>query len=133
MTKPKPPARLRARGRAFWDEITEGYTLDAPQMLQLEEVCRTADRLEALDRLLTGDASDWIEVTEKKGSGGEQVEVVIDKALSEARQQANILKQLIAALRLPDEATGKRPQARPARGAHQPKGTSSSKNRLRAV
>lgn len=132
MSKHKPPARLRTRGRRFWDEITEVHDLDAAQLLQLEEVCRTADRLEALDQLLTGDASDWVELIEKKGADG-TVEVVVDKALSEARQQANILKQLIAALRLPDEATGKRPQTRPARGAHQPKGTGSSKNRLRAV
>lgn len=126
MSDPKPPARLRARGRKFWDEITDAHdNLDASQLLQLEEVCRTADRLEALDRLLTGDASDWVELVEKKGTDG-TVEVVMDKALSEARQQQNILKQLVAALRLPDEATGKRPQTRPARGAHQPKGSGAS-------
>lgn len=124
MTIPKAPARLRARGKRLWVDINEAHALDAAQLVQLEEACRIVDRLEALDRLLTGDASDWIEVIEAKGSDG-TVEVVIDKALAEARQQQNILKQILAALRLPDEATGRRPQRRPQRGAHQPKGSGS--------
>jgi 23S rRNA maturation mini-RNase III len=48
---------------------------------------------------------------------------VAHPAWVEARQQANILKQLIAALRLPDEATGKRPQHRGARGSYAPSTT----------
>ena len=132
MSDIKPPARLRARGKQFWADITEAHDLDASQLLQLEEVCRTADRLEALDRLLTGDASDWLEVIESKGHEG-QLEVVMDKALSEARQQQNILKQLIAAMRLPDEDTGKRPQRRAARGSYKPRSGGGAKNRLQAV
>ncbi len=38
--------------------------------------------------------------------------------LVEVRQKATLLSRLIAALRLPDERTGKRPQARPVRGVH---------------
>jgi hypothetical protein len=54
------------------------------------------------------------------------VRVVVDGALAEARQQANQLKQLVAALRLPDEVSGKRPQQRGgARGAYQSNGTGS--------
>jgi hypothetical protein len=34
---------------------------------------------------------------------------------------ANLLKQLLAALRLPDSKTGKKPQQRSARGAYAPK------------
>ena len=129
---PKPPARLRARGTQLWSDITEAHDLDSAQLVQLEEACRVADRLEQLDRLLTGDASDWVELVEKKGSEG-TVEVVVDKALAEARQQQNILKQLVAALRLPDEATGKRPQRRGARGAYKPRSGGSARDRLQAV
>ena len=44
--------------------------------------------------------------------------LTVDGALSEARQQANVLKQLLAALRLPDQ-DGVRPQQRGgARGAY---------------
>lgn len=132
MSEPKPPARLRARGKRLWSDITEAHELDAAQLIQLEEACRTADRLEALDRMLTGDATDWVELIEAKGNS-DRLEVVVDKALGEARQQQNILKQLLAAMRLPDEATGKRPQKRQARGSYKPRAGGASKDRLRAV
>jgi hypothetical protein len=62
------------------------------------------------------------------------ITLTVDGALSEARQQANIFKQLIAALRIPDEA-GKKPQQRGgARGSYQSKGAGSvsSLDRARA-
>ena len=51
---------------------------------------------------------------------------VAHPAWVEARQQANILKQLIAALRLPDQATGKKPQVRSARGSYAPRAAGSA-------
>jgi hypothetical protein len=62
------------------------------------QACRIADRLDALDRLLAGDARDWLEIVETKGNP-ERQELVIDKALAEERGQATTLKQLIAELR----------------------------------
>ena len=56
--------------------------------------------------------------------------------LKDANTTANLLKQLIAALRLPDEVTGKKPQHRGPRGAHAPKvpgGKVSSLDRARAA
>jgi hypothetical protein len=44
--------------------------------------------------------------------------MTVDGALSEARQQQNVLKQLLVSLRLPDAATGQRPQYRGARGSY---------------
>ncbi|MBA3310731.1 MAG: hypothetical protein H0U28_11895 [Nocardioidaceae bacterium] len=70
------------------------------------------DRLDRLDRV------PW-----RPSSIGVPMLVVVDAA-REARQQAMLMKQLLAALRLPDERTGRRPQRRGgARGAYAPAGT----------
>ena len=96
----KAPKGLGARGRRVWDAVCEAHELDIVQQVTLEEACRAADRLDVLDgRVREGD----------------------DAALSEARQQQNVMKQLFAALRLPD-AAGVKPQQRGgARGAYAPK------------
>ena len=96
----KAPKGLGARGKRVWDAVCEEHDLDIVQQVTLEEACRAADRLDVLDgRVREGD----------------------DGALSEARQQQNVMKQLFAALRLPD-AAGVKPQQRGgARGAYAPK------------
>jgi hypothetical protein len=128
------PARLGPRGAALWTEVTESHTLSAADLEILTEACRCADRLERLDQQLTGDDMAWLDL-EKMRSDDHEYRVTVDAALSEARQQQNILKQLIASLRLPDEATGKKPQRRPgAAGVRQPNASSgSSRDRLRSV
>jgi hypothetical protein len=75
------------------------------------EACRAKDRCDQLDRVCRDES-----VMIDNGKG----QPVAHPAWVEARQQANILKQLVAALRLPDEATGKRPQRRGPRGAQRP-------------
>lgn len=118
MTAPKG---LSAGGRKLWREIEEAHELDAPQRVHLEEACRIKDRLDKLDQILRGDVSFWAEVIEERGT----VTVRVDSALSEARQQANQMKQLLTSLRLPD-SSGKRPQQRGGgRGAYAPSGVSS--------
>lgn len=96
----KAPEGLAVRGRRVWDAVASEHELDIVQQVTLEEACRAADRLDSLDaRVREGD----------------------DGALSEARQQQNVMKQLFAALRLPD-AAGVKPQQRGgARGAYAPK------------
>lgn len=95
-------------GQRLWDAITEAHDdLTAPQLVQLEEACRIKDRCDALDRAVrdleqVGELKDYMAAVEK------------------ANASANQMKQLIAALRLPDEATGKRPQYRGPRGAQKP-------------
>ena len=71
----------------------------APELVLLEEACRIADRLDRLDGVLSG--RDFLRVGQDED--GDYV-LRVDSALSEARQQANVLKQLVAALRLPDQA-----------------------------
>ena len=88
------------------------------------EACRAKDRCDALDAICRSDGP----MLESKGGP------VAHPAWVEARQQANILKQLCAALRLPDEATGKRPQRHTgAAGVRKPNGSGSARDRLKAV
>lgn len=129
----KTPTGLGAGGRALWKSITDDHDdLDAAQLVQLTEACRAKDRLDRLDDLLRGDVDTWAEVY--VNSDGAPVSLRIDSALQRANDTANLLKQLLAALRLPD-ASGKRPQRRGPRGVQAPSvpgGKVSSLDRARA-
>lgn len=121
MTTVRAPSGLGTKGRRLWRELTEIHDFDPAERVLLEESCRIADRLDKLDAFLSGEADAWIKF--RVSEDASEVTVVIDSALSEARQQANVLKQLVAALRLPDDASGKRPQQRGgARGAYKSTG-----------
>ena len=130
MTTLRAPSGLGSGGRSLWSEITEAHDLDAAQQVQLVEACRAKDRLDKLDELLRGEVETWARLTHNLRT--EDYELKIDDALAKANATANLLKQLLAALRLPDEATGKRPQVRSARGAYKPR-AGSAKDRLKAV
>ena len=126
------PPGLADGGSKLWSEVTETHELDAMQQVQLLEACRAKDRLDKLDELLRGDVEVWAKVMHRTQT--EDYELKIDEALTKANATANMLKQLLAALRLPDEATGKRPQVRSARGAYKPRsGSVSSLDRARAA
>lgn len=109
----KMPSGLSVGGRALWRAITADHELDSAQFVQLVEACRAKDRLDELDAILRDDLA-------ARGM------------LTAANNTANLLKQLMAALRLPDEA-GRRPQRRGARGAYEPSkpGAVSSLDRAR--
>lgn len=133
---PRVPSGLESGGRALWRAIVKDHELDAVQQVQLLEACRSKDRLDKLDALLRGDVETWATLVHDLRT--EDYELKIDGALSQANATANLMKQLLAALRLPDEATGKRPQYRGARGAQAPSrpggkadGTVSSLDRMR--
>jgi hypothetical protein len=88
--------------------------------------CLAADRLARLEEL-AAEVEPW--QTNEKGV------LITHPVLVEVRQQATLLSRLIAALRLPDERSGKRPQSRPLRGVHAPGGaklTSIERARQRA-
>ncbi len=107
------PKGLKAGGRRLWDGITEEHAaLDSGQLALLEQACRQRDR------------ADSLAASAAAGDPG---------ALRHERDSAMAMARLIAALRLPDEKTGKRPQARTLRGAHQPKTGVSSLDRARAA
>ena len=116
----RPPAGLGSGGRALWRAVTDDHAdLDAPQRVTLEEACRAKDRLDKLDEILRGDVDTWANLVHDLRT--EDYELKIDGALSQANATANLMKQLLAALRLPDVSSGKRPQHRGgARGSYTP-------------
>ncbi|MEU5549216.1 hypothetical protein ABZ738_05555 [Micromonospora sp. NPDC047793] len=87
--------RLRSRGRRLWED-EGGDTLTGANRVVLEEACRLVDRLDRLDAILNGRDRSWLSL--EMGDDGE-VQVVVDKVLSESRQQQLALKQLAAELR----------------------------------
>ena len=117
----KAPSGLGSGGRALWRAIDGAHELDATQLVQLEEACRAKDRLDKLDDVLRGDHDTWMRLyVDPLSEDGTVLELRVTQALSQANATANLMKQLLAALRLPDEATGKRPQYRGPRGAQKP-------------
>jgi hypothetical protein len=114
----KAPSTLGPGGQTLWKSIDDEHDLNATQYVQLEEACRAKDRLDRLDEILRGDVDTWARLVHDIRT--EDYELKIDAALASANTTANLMKQLIAALRLPDEATGKKPQRRGPRGAQKP-------------
>lgn len=106
---PPSPAVFDERGAVLWKSIHEQH----PEMTDSErelvvEACRVADRLDRLDVLCRSEPP---VVMAKTGP-------IANPAYAEARQQQNLLRQIVATLRMPDAKTGARPQTRPARGTH---------------
>jgi len=83
-----------------------------------DELIEKLSTLDRLDELLRGDVDTWCRLTHRTQT--DDYELKVDAALSAANTTANLMKQLLAALRLPDERTGKRPQYRGARGVQVP-------------
>jgi len=110
-TTTSTPAGLGSGGRALWEAVTGERSLDVVQEVTLTEACRAKDRLDDLDKSLQGPASTWPAST-----------------LAQANMTANMMKLLLASLRLPDEETGKRPQRRgTARGFYLPSASRGAK------
>lgn len=139
MAATKTPTGLGPGGRDLWESITDDHDLDAMQRVTLLEACRAKDRLDKLDELLRADVDTWATLhLDPSSSDGTIYELRITQALPQANTTANLLKQLLASLRLPDAATGKTPQKRGgARGAYSPTakkaGSVSSLDRARAA
>jgi hypothetical protein len=85
----------------------------ADQLALLLQACRLADRLDQLDMLARGDAASWARIVERDVMRDGDLELVIDKALSEERQQALALKQLLAELRTARGAAPGKPAGQP--------------------
>jgi hypothetical protein len=84
------------RGQRLWTDLGGDDSPPAERVL-LEEICRLADRLDVLDRVLTT-GGDWLSF-EPMTPDGTVVKVVITGVLSEARQQQATFKALLAELR----------------------------------
>jgi hypothetical protein len=135
MARKGPQNPSRGRGKQLWDEITDEHDLDPTQRVILEEACRTADRLDQLDDVISGKGvlqlMHFRSMLDRDTDDERHIVLTVDGALSEARQQQNVLKQLLVSLRLPEKATGKRPQQRGARGAYKPGARVSSLEKAR--
>lgn len=104
----RPPSGLGTRGKRLWREIaTVRPTLSPGEAVQVEECCRIVDRLDHLDAALTtGDYLTTAVESDYDLSGQErQYRLVVNSALSEARQQANTLRLLLTSLGL-EKAVG---------------------------
>jgi hypothetical protein len=113
------PTGLGAAGRTLWAEITAEHELDPMQRVTLEEACRAKDRLDKLNEILRGEADVWCHLVEDANEPATYT-LKVSAALTQSNATANLMKQLLAALRLPD-AAGKRPQQRGgARGSYAP-------------
>lgn len=141
-TPASAPGGLGDGGRSLWDAIAADYDLDVMQRVQLEEACRAKDRLDEFDSIIHGKGVLDLMRFRVQGLSGEPderhmtVEVKFDNIITTANATANLMKQLLAAMRLPDAATGKKPQYRGARGAQRPSmpgGNVSSLDRARAA
>lgn len=118
MTALPVPEGLREGGRALWKGIAGAHELDPVQAVQLHEACRAKDRLDKLDAVLSGESETWMTLVHDLRT--EDYELKIDAALAASNSTANLMKQLLASLRLAD-ASGQRPQQRGgARGAYKP-------------
>jgi hypothetical protein len=110
---------LGPRGSRLWASLlSQDASLEeesAPMREVALSACRTADRVEELERRSAG--VDPVVETERG--------VLIHPLFAEVRQQEALLARLVAALRLPDQATGKRPQKRQVRGVQKPAKVSS--------
>lgn len=116
---------LGMRGQRLWDNLLSQDVALEDERNPAREIaltaCRTADRVEELER-----QSAAVDPVVEGRTG-----LMIHPLFAEVRQQAALLARLVAALRLPDEASGKRPQHRQIRGVQQP-GKVSSLDRARA-
>jgi hypothetical protein len=117
------PDGLSSGGTLLWIEVTKAHDLEITQRVTLEEACRLKDRLDEMASIIEGKGVLKLMHFRLHESFGDDsryasVEVKFDDVITRANQTANMMKQLLAALRLPD-ATGARPQQRGgARGAY---------------
>lgn len=92
---PLVPTGLGKRGKALWKHLAKDAGGDAARLVLAAEACRMADRLERLDQLLRGDTSAWAEVTTSPDG---RLTLLVDGAVTQARQQAGALRLLLRQL-----------------------------------
>lgn len=97
------PADLRTTGAELWTATLDRYELERHELVTLHQACRIADRLE---QLAEESADAPMTVSDRKN------DPVASPLVVESRQQSLTYARLIAALRLPDDGAGTRPQRR---------------------
>ncbi len=111
MSPEKPPTGLRAAGKRLWSDTVAQYEMTAHERELLLQACRTADSLDALQKVLDRDG-----VLNESSQGTR-----VHPALPELRQQRVTFARLVAALGLEsgvaEEETPKQ-QRRATRGVY---------------
>jgi len=103
------PDTLGTAGRTLWEAITGRFHhLDPAELAILTEACRAKDRLDKLDAMVRAGSEVW--------AGN----LVVTDPDRRATVTADTMKKCLAALRLPDPLTGRRPQYRGPRGVQRP-------------
>jgi hypothetical protein len=100
-------------GSQLWESVTDVLVLDAHEQLLLTELCRTADSLDELQKIVDRDG-----VLADSSQG-----VRAHPALQELRQQRIAFARLVTALGLPSgikhaQTDSKRSKPRPVRGVY---------------
>lgn len=88
------PAGLSPRAEAFWNKITEDFTLTLDTVEILHEACATISTIDRLAEVLD---SDGLMATGSKG------QIKPHPALAEIRAQRGSLQRLLKALEVPDD------------------------------
>lgn len=94
------PDGLKERGSRIWAAVVGEVDVAGREILL--EACRTADRLDELDRIVHGDGV--LELMRFRTNDlGDEVTVSFDNVLSEARQQQVVFQRLVQSLKLSDQ------------------------------
>lgn len=91
-------AGLGERGQRLWNEMTVAGQLPPGHLVLLEEACRIADRLDAMDAIIRR----WSEPSDDDEGGSAD----ITGLFAESRQQATALKGIVAEIRQAQKASG---------------------------
>lgn len=102
------PKDLTAKGRTLWREVASSYQLRIDEYRILEDACREADLIDALQE----EAKYADTVVE-----GSQGQPVINPLISELRQHRSTLASLLRQLKLPDPADTAEARSTAARSA----------------
>jgi phage terminase small subunit len=104
MKPPRAPSGLKRRGRAIFKQITAIYVLDPGESVLLHELCRTVDRIDAIEAQL---AADGLSVTGGRGQIPRAHPLLC--ALTEAQRTVSRLVAELA-LPMPGEQADRTPQ-----------------------
>ncbi len=93
--KPAPPPKLGRSGATLWRQIVAGYELRPDELRLLADACRTADMVDAMEKMLSNDS------LMTTGSMGQDRPHPL---LTEIRGHRALLATLLKQLALPDDA-----------------------------
>ncbi|WP_231295141.1 hypothetical protein [Corynebacterium efficiens] len=86
---------LRAPGRAVYEALVQPG-MDLADIALCEEAGRQRDRLDQLQKIISGDEATWATIVE---SSGGTLTLRIDSAVAEARQSLTVFRQLIGSIK----------------------------------